>query len=214
MAPISVPVSGRGFQISRKCGHVIGIVVLLASARGNTAADGPVNSKKTTERMPTWCEKYLRAMKEPDLEALLRNDRTVAIYRFTWLPSFHNPISVRYETSAKGVIRSTVVLSGPGGYEPGIVALRTTVNLSPARWNYVRSRLGKANFWGLPTHERPQLHSFDTDGDMLIVEGSRIGKYHVVVRQCPPKSPFVELCQAMLFTSGVDMRQLWFEYRQ
>jgi hypothetical protein len=40
------------------------------------------------------------------------------------------------------------------------------------------------------------------------------GKYHAVIRHSPSGGDFVELCQAMLFMSGIDVRRTWFEYRQ
>jgi hypothetical protein len=52
------------------------------------------------------------------------------------------------------------------------------------------------------------------DGHMLIIEGVKDGKYQVVRRDNPPGGDFVDLCQAMLFISGIDVRRLWFEYRQ
>ena len=52
------------------------------------------------------------------------------------------------------------------------------------------------------------------DGDILVVEGVKDGKYHVVSRHSPPRGDFVDLCQAMLFMSGIDVRRLWFEYRE
>ena len=49
---------------------------------------------------------------------------------------------------------------------------------------------------------------------MLIVEGVSDGKYHIVMRHSPPGGDFVDLCRAMLFMSGIDVRKLWFEYRE
>jgi hypothetical protein len=106
-----------------------------------------------------------------------------------------------------------VRLNSKGGYEPGNVVERKSVKLNHAHWERIASRLEKAKFWTLPTDKPPPFGEIIMDGDMLIVEGVNNGKYHVVRRHSPPGGDFVNLCQAMLFMSGIDVRRLWFEYR-
>jgi hypothetical protein len=156
--------------------------------------------------------KFLLAMNQPRLEILANKDRNAVIYRFVWLPSFHNAIGVRFDRSNDGAVVDAVMLSGMGGYEPGTIIARRTAKLGAADWARIASGIDKAKFWTLPTCN-PLDPRFE-DGDDLIFEGVKDGKYHVVYRRCPNKGDFVELCQAMLFMSGIDVRKNWFEYRQ
>jgi hypothetical protein len=105
-------------------------------------------------------------------------------------------------------------LDGEGGYEPGRIATKKTVKLSPAHWERIANHLAKADFWALPTSKREPFGELPVDGDFLIVEGVRDGKYHRVERHSPSGGNFVDLCRAMLFMSGIDVRNLWLDYRR
>ena len=63
-------------------------------------------------------------------------------------------------------------------------------------------------------HHRGPFGTITLDGHILIVEGVSDGKYHIVVRANPPGGNFVDLCQGMLFMSGIDVRNLWVGYQQ
>jgi hypothetical protein len=51
----------------------------------------------------------------------------------------------------------------------------------------------------------------DTDGDQLIVEGVRGGKYHVVDRWMPDPA-YAELCRYMLDLTGIKVGEAWDGY--
>src|SRR5262249_7125705 len=153
------------------------------------------------------------AMKEPALRVLAKKDRTTTVYRFLWLPAFHDPISVRFVKSARGVVVTAVRLKLDDEYEPVRVVARRSAELTPAHWERIANKLTKARFWDLPTRQRAPFGRLTMDGHILIIEGVGEGKYHLVERHNPPGGNFVELCQAMLFMSGIDVRNLWFDYR-
>jgi hypothetical protein len=152
-------------------------------------------------------------MKEPSLRGLAATDRTTTAYRFLWLPSFHDPISVRFVKSDRGVFLYTARLKLDGEYRPVRFIGRKSVELNPAHWERIAYHVVKARFWALPTTQREPFGWLSVDGHTLIVEGVSNGQYHVVVRSNPPGGNFVDLCQAMLFMSGLDVRKLWFDYR-
>jgi len=115
--------------------------------------------------------KELRAMMEPSLRKRADKDRTATVNRFLWLPSFHNPISVRFVESDEGVVLLVVRLDGLGGYdEPRRILARKSVKLSPAYWKRITGSLVKAKFWTLPTHKRSPFGRDSQDGDTLIIE--------------------------------------------
>ena len=99
---------------------LIGLVALLGSQRHCSSGQEPAKAEKPNDPSEWWFRKHLRAMQEPSLRELAEKDRTVTVYRFLWLPSFHNPISVRFVKSDEGVVLYAVRLDGQGGYEqPG-----------------------------------------------------------------------------------------------
>jgi len=195
---------------------LFGLAALLGNLRHPAGAEQPEKAKKQSDlRRSLFLNAHLRAMKEPWLWRLAEKDRTAVAYRFLWLPSFHNPISVRFVKSDDGIVLHAVRLNGMGGYEPGTIAARESVKLSPGHWAPIASDLEKAKFWTLPTFRRPKAKDgIDMHGDRLIVEGVSDGKYHIVARDNPRGGDFVDLCGAMLFMSGIDVRHDWFDYRR
>jgi hypothetical protein len=194
---------------------MIGIIVIIGGVRHSSTAEEPAKAKKQPEH--GWAKiarKYLSAMKEPRLENLAENDHASTIYRFLWLPSFHDQVSVRLVKSDDGAALHAVRLSLDGDYEPRSIVKRSSRRLSRPHWARIASRLEMAKFWTLAADKRPPFGRLIQDGDMLIVEGTKDGEYHVVRRHSPPGGDFVDLCQAMLFMSGIDVRKLWFEYCQ
>src|SRR5688572_21186821 len=73
----------------------------------------------------TWYSKMLFALKEPILNNY-NGDKE--IYRFTWLRTFHHPVSIRLEKQNNVVKLFTKVCNGAGGYEPGQLIVDTTLN--------------------------------------------------------------------------------------
>jgi hypothetical protein len=194
---------------------IIGLVVVIGSLRNSSTAVEPAKAKKQPERYwTTIARKYLTVMKEPPLEKLAEKDRASTVYRFLWLPSFHDQISVRFVKSDEGAVLHAVRLRLDDDYEPRSIVVRKSAKLSRAHWEWIARRLDKAKFWTHPSDKPEPFGGITMDGHMLIIEGVKDGKYHVVRRGNPPGGDFVDLCQAMLFMSGIDVRRLWFEYRQ
>ncbi len=194
---------------------LIGLVgVLLAAQRAPLLADGAVKAKERNDWLRAFYQRQLRAMKEPSLSSLAEKDREATVYRILWLPSFENPVAVRFVKTDEGGFSYAVRLDSQGGYEPGNVAARKTIKLGEAHWRRIAGKLEKARFWTLPTNHRPPFGRLIDDGDIVIIEGVSGGNYHLVVRNNPLGGDFVDLCRAMLFMSGIDVRKTWFQYRR
>jgi hypothetical protein len=189
-----------------------GLVVLLGILRYPSIADEPAKARKQDDLRTAWIWKYLRVMKEPELRRLAEKDRTATVYRFVWLPSFHDPISVRFVKSDRGVVLHALRLKLDDEYQPVQIVSRKSVNLKKPHWERIANHLTRARFWDLSTHQREPFGGMTLDGHILVVEGVRDGKYHIVVRNNPLRGDFMDLCRAMLFMSGIDVRGLWFEY--
>jgi hypothetical protein len=133
---------------------MIGLVALLGSdGRCSSGQELAKAEKKPSDRSEWWGRDHLKAMKEPSLRELAERDRTVTVFRFLWLPSFHNPISVRFVKSDEGAVVHAVRLDGKGGYEPGQIQSSKSAKLSRAHWERITGHLVKSKFWTLPTEK-------------------------------------------------------------
>jgi hypothetical protein len=75
--------------------------------------------KECTDSLDKFYTRSLRAMGEPSLWKLSKNDRVTSVFRLLWVPSFHHHISVRIVKSRGVVHVHAVELDGKGGLEPG-----------------------------------------------------------------------------------------------
>jgi hypothetical protein len=155
-----------------------------------------------------WYSGHLAAMGEPSLPALAQSDREATVYRLLWLPSFHHPVCVRIERTSEGARLHARVLDGKGGYEPGQIAIDRILTLDVGQWDHLDRLVQEAAFWELPTKLADDGGS---DGDQLIVEGVKEGRYHVVDRW-EPDPIYKALCGTMLKLTKIDLGKQWTDY--
>jgi hypothetical protein len=146
---------------------LIGLVVLLGGLRESCRAQQPSKAREDVDYTRAWFQKYLRAMKEPSLRELAGKDRTATVYRFLWLPSFHDPISVRFVKSDRGVILHAVRLKLDDNYRPVRIVERKSIELKTVHWKRIANHLEKARFWDLPTEKRAPFGREILDGHIL-----------------------------------------------
>ncbi|MGH8502530.1 MAG: hypothetical protein ACREVE_08655 [Gammaproteobacteria bacterium] len=140
-----------------------------------------------------WYSTHLRAMSEP----ILRPSPVSRTYRFTWLRTFHHPVTVRVVNAGDKVMLVATELSGAGGYEPGHVLRRKEVNLAAAQFADIEAFVQQQGFWNLPAHEK----TFGLDGSEWIVEGAT-DKYHVVSRWSPESGSIRAIGEKVLAVAG------------
>jgi hypothetical protein len=131
-----------------------------------------------------WYSKQLKALREPSLWELSRQDPKAEAYRFLWLRSHHHPIAVRLVVRANGSgwINSRETRGQGSDLSGGSGINRYGVSwLRKSRTQSLLADVGNAGFWNLPTllDPAPPAH---VDGARWIVEGVRNGEYHVVDR--------------------------------
>jgi hypothetical protein len=126
----------------------------------------------------TWYSKMLFALKEPILNNYQGEKE---ICRFTWLRTFHHPVSVRLEKQGDIVKLFTKVCNGAGGYESGGLISDKTSKLTLQEYSLLIDKINDTKFWSLPT----EMHDDGTDGAEWIVEIFKENKYHVVTRNTP-----------------------------
>lgn len=134
-----------------------------------------------------WYSRHLRRMAEPSLSC---GEALVDVFRFTWLRTFHQPITIRVSATRNSAKLAATRLSGAGGYEPGAIVEQPHRELSPDEWRSLQDALAKAEFWALPSWRREDA---GMDGARWIVEGRVSTRYHVVDRWTPDSGSFQDL---------------------
>jgi len=183
-----------------------------------------------------WYACTLTALKEPSLFEL-RSTETSEVYRFLWLPSFHDPISVRLAIKpdgsgvvvARSVDRKTGLLvlkmrdkTIPNG--TGKLTMDTVNDVGNAQVQDVLRELQDLQFWSLKTTEEAQTPTQEgtastlqatmvplppLDGARWILEGVRGGQYHVVDRWSPKDDEYARLCRFLLTLAKVEEKNLY-----
>lgn len=144
-----------------------------------------------------WYGAMLTAANEPSL--FKTQPRTVrggiSTIRFTWLPSFNHPVTVRlYWSRLRRPRLIAKELTGAGGYKPG------TIGRSIDR--YLNSREA-ANLASLLKQQRlstvkPRVCDLGTDGAQWIIEASNSEGYRFIDRQSPERGPIRVVGLALL----------------
>jgi hypothetical protein len=127
--------------------------------------------------------KMLFTLKEP---VLSNYHGEKDIYRFTWLRSFHHPVSVRLEKQGDTIRLFSKVCNGAGGYAPGQLIFDTTFNVTADEYKSLTRKVADINFWGLKTEKRDGK---GRDGSEWIIEAIKNNNYHMVTRWSPSEEP-------------------------
>jgi hypothetical protein len=135
--------------------------------------------------------KFLVAMNEPFLSSCELANET---YRFTWLRTFHHPISIRIEKNQEGVKLFWKECNGAGGYAPGNLITSEEKIISEDEWNNFKLHLEEIQFWKLSEDD----NSIGLDGATWLLEGAESSQYHYVKRWSPEKNDFYNCCIYLL----------------
>ncbi len=157
------------------------------------------------ERKIEWYSEHLGAMHEPSLLNMVGNEEN-RVYRFLWLRSFHVPIAIRLTVDSSGAgSLTTKMLSGAGGYCPGILIKDETITVMKEDVREFISLLQKANYWELPTNKKV----LGLDGAEWIIEGVNGGRYHVVNRWTPEEGEFRKAALYLLRLSKLEVEDIY-----
>jgi len=121
----------------------------------------------------------LFALKEPIIKDY-QGDKE--IYRFTWLRTFHHPVSVRLEKQCDIIKLFAKVCDGAGGYEPKQIIFDTTITVTVNEYNLLTKKVTDIGFRNLLTEKRD---GNGMDGSEWIIEVVKDNKYHMVTRWTP-----------------------------
>jgi len=168
-------------MLKMKC-HVALLIFILLGLKSMVSAEDYFPQHRFDDHKASWYSKQLMALNEPSIYEQVSN-QDKEIYRFTWLRTFHNPISIRVEKFKQtNPIIIVKVADGKGGYDPGKIKISNTVTISNKTYKqFIRKIRYYYYFW----HLAETGGSLGFDGAQWIVEGMSNGKYHIVDRWSP-----------------------------
>ena len=154
-----------------------------------------------------WYAKHLVTMAEPSLW-VLSEDHSVHAYRFLWLRTFHQPVTVRLDVSSDGAgLLTAKVTDGRGGYESGKIVFDETTPLLADQVNGFLAQTERLQFWSLPT--RDEGKGVGLDGAQWIMEGVQNGRYHLLDRHSPSDEKFRETALTLTRLANVIIRKIY-----
>ncbi len=148
-----------------------------------------------------WYSNHLKAMKEP---LIFNKKQDKSIFRFLWLRTFHQPITIRIEKYSNICSLTWKLCDGAGGYKPGNVIVNETKPVDKQTWNKFQLLLAKADFWNLKTNE---AGISGLDGSHWILEGVDEKKYQVVDRWTPGSGRFYECCDFLIGLTNLAIKK-------
>ncbi len=157
---------------------------------------------------------HLRAMNEPSLWKLSRDEPTANVYRFLWRASGQHPVCVRLTQTGGAYALQVAGHDGPPGITAGRLTLSKDVKLSVGQGERLVGLLGRTKFWAAPVYVRENLGI--ADGDVIAIEGVKGGRYQVVVRAgLTTGESYKTFCRALLeAASEPDVLKVWDGFRE
>jgi len=185
--------------IVASCFNMIGMTPIDHSNKKDAKIYFPPNTLNNSF-IEEWYSRQLSAMKEP---ILINDTSTDEVYRFTWLRTFDNPITIRIERNNDSYSISWKQCDGDGGYHPGELIVDNKLKLEKQSWELFLIKLNKIDFWNLPTIKNNEL---GLDGSQWILEGRSGNIYHVVDRWTPRKeSQYYQCCDLLISLTELEI---------
>jgi hypothetical protein len=184
-----------GTNMLRLFSTICAVLTVLAgisiSAQDNYFPATAFGDLKSSQEWIALYSKYLEAFDEPTLFDGSWSGLSQS-YRFLWLRSFHNPVSVRLDVRGDGTGIVTIkVGEGPRASADKRRVQNTTLALTKREVDSFLDQIEAKGFWRLPPQEDPVS---GPDGARWILEGRTGGQYHVVHRWTPKSGAVRMLC--------------------
>jgi ribosome biogenesis protein Nip4 len=147
--------------------------------------------------------KHLKALKEPSIYKQ-RDISNKKVFRFTWLRTFDELVSIRLEIKPDG----SGIIFAKNIYSVGSFVGRINKNkkkkITKEKTDGFLKLIEEKNFWDLPSTD----DSFGIDGAQWIIEGLYDEKYHLVDRWSP-KTGVREIGLFLLDSSGLKIHEIY-----
>ena len=161
---------------------------------------GSFNDGRADTFLIRWYSTMLIGLKEP---ILFRDTSKNEVCRFTWLRSFHHPISVRIEYDGESVTIYTKESNGAGGYEPGELITNNVQIIPIEQGRSFIDKLHKSFIWSSPS----SAVGIPVDGAQWILEVKIPGTYKVMDKGSPERGDaFRTLCEQFLDMGGIKIK--------
>jgi len=123
-------------------------------------------------------------------------------YRLAYMPSFRPTKVVEVRREASGWLMQRTVLSGAGGYAPGVIREHRQRWLTPNEVIDIESTVARSNVW----RENVRVQPNTVDGSTVVLEAAQPGSYrlHVLFGLPGDDHPLLELGRLLLSMGGVD----------
>jgi hypothetical protein len=144
---------------------------------------------------------FMKDFKEPTFLTLYESDDEA--YRFVWIRSFDEPITLRIQKSLAKISLTVKRSVGEGGFKHGGLIVDQSKDISILAWMKFKSLLEKECFWMMETGDR----EFGIDGATWLLEGRRENRYHFVCKWSPTKGKFREACLYLLELSKLPINE-------
>ena len=185
------------------CGLAIALVAMYAAGPEYFPLGSLGETPRDDRFRADWYSKRLAALQEPSIWGMSRQAPTVEVYRFLWLRSFHNPISVRLNVASDGTgVLTSKETNGKAGHDPETLIRNTSERLSKEQTQWFLRRLDDVGFWKLPARQQVPERTSHLDGAQWIVEASKDGHYQIVDRWSPPPDDPIHTL-GMMLTNGL-----------
>lgn len=123
---------------------------------------------------------HLEAMREPSLYRRAQREPATTSYRFLWLATGEHPISIRLDRTGAASTLRVARHDGPPGLTAGKLTVDRTIRLTEPQAQNLVDLIERTRFWTAPTEV--QENRGIADGDGIVIEGIKGGKYHVINR--------------------------------
>lgn len=150
---------------------------------------------RAAEFTESWYARELYALGEKPLWPVSTNETQ---YRFTWLRSFHQPVTVTLVPMSDGT--GLLGLRATDNHR-GRLTIDKSLAVTPDEVAKALALIEQAQFWRMPTESSVR----GLDGSEWILEGTRNGSYHMVTRWCAGKTPFGIAAFRLISLSGYKL---------
>jgi hypothetical protein len=155
------------------------------------------NDQRNDQFVNEWYSTELKALQEPSLYALAK-DSAQHSYRFLWLRTFHQAVTIRLDIQGDGSsILTERVGTGESGFKLPKLSLQstTTKKISVDKTQAFLKLVQTSGYWSMPAIGGSQ----GCDGSEWIIEGVQSGKYHLISSWTPSTGPIHDLGTALAF---------------
>ena len=148
----------------------------------------------------SWYSSHLLALKE---SSLFKDTTALETYRFSWLRTFHHPITIRFEKQKNSYILYWKECDGAGGYDPGKLIVNKQMEVDEKTWLEFKDKINEIDFWNLPTEDYDR---HGKDGAQWILEGKNPEPYHFTDRWTPKEnSAYYQCCDFLIRLTDLNI---------